>query len=449
MAIDFKSNINLGKNQLQNALLHPTSTAPSSPSEGQVYFDTSVGDKKLYVYDGSAWIDVTGDIRTITAGTGIGVTNGSGGDAEVSFSHLGLESLTAISSESADEIFMYDTSLGGAAYLSVNSASGITIDSANNDLKLSSIPNSSLTNSTFQVVGGNGLTGGGSATSLGSSSTLAVGAGTGISVGSDAVAVKGASSLSDDTIVMWDDTNGQFVDTVITQNASTNVVTIDDDLIVSGDLTVQGSLTSLETTNTAITDNVIVLNSGETGAGITSVTSGIEIDRGSAGNKTFVYHETNGQWELSGQLKISDIPSVSSGVGSFLIQNDTPGDAGEVKKMPLADVRDALGVSSMSLTLEPSSGTQASGAVWVTKSGNTYTVEHQMGTKFIIAQVYDSTDFSTAFVEIKRNSDNQVQVVFAQSVTDGDYYLSLQATRFQTHGDDGNIQGGGGGQIGG
>jgi hypothetical protein len=344
---------------------------------------------------------------------------------------------------------MYDTSLGGAAYLSVNSASGITIDSANNDLKLSSIPNSSLTNSTFQVVGGNGLTGGGSATSLGSSSTLAVGAGTGISVGSDAVAVKGASSLSDDTIVMWDDTNGQFVDTVITQNASTNVVTIDDDLIVSGDLTVQGSLTSLETTNTAITDNVIVLNSGETGAGITSVTSGIEIDRGSAGNKTFVYHETNGQWELSGQLKISDIPSVSSGVGSFLIQNDTPGDAGEVKKMPLADVRDALGVSSMSLTLEPSSGTQASGAVWVTKSGNTYTVEHQMGTKFIIAQVYDSTDFSTAFVEIKRNSDNQVQVVFAQSVTDGDYYLSLQATRFQTHGDDGNIQGGGGGQIGG
>jgi hypothetical protein len=447
MAIKYKSNIDLGGLQLQHATLHPVSSAPTSiTNEGQVYWNTS--DDKLYVYNGSSWIDVSGDVRQIDAGTGISVSGGSGGTATVSLSHLGLESLTAIGSESADEIFMYDTSLGGAAYLSVNSASGITIDSATNDLKLASIPNSSLANSTFQVVGGNGLTGGSSATSLGSSSTLAVGAGTGISVGTDAVAVKGASSLSDDTIVRWDDTNGQFVNTVITQNAATGVVTIGDDLVVTGDLTVQGSLTSIETTNTAIADNVIVLNSGETGAGITSVTSGIEIERGSEGNKTFVYHETNGQWELSGRLKISDIPT-DTAVGSFLIQNTTALDAGEIKKMPLADVRDALGVSNMTVLLEPSSGTQASGAVWVTKSSNTYTVEHQMGTKFIMAQVFDSTNYETVFVETKRNGDNQIQIVFADTVTDGGYYLSLQATRFQSHGDGGGIQDGGGGQIGG
>ena len=446
MAINFKSNIDLGGLALQFATLHPASSAPTSIAvEGQVYWNT--GDDKLYVHNGSGWIDVSGDVRQIDAGTGISVSGGSGGTATVSLSHLGLETLAAISSENADAIFFYDVSSSSSAYLTCNTTSGIEISGTS--LQLSSIPNASLANSTFQVVGGNGLTGGGSATSLGSSDTLAVGAGTGISVSADAVAVKGASSLSDDTLVMWDDTNGQFVDTNVSQNATTGVVTVDDDLVVTGDLTVQGSLTSIETTNTAIKDNVIVLNSGETGAGITSVTSGIEIERGSEGNKTFVYHETNGQWELSGQLKISDIPSISSGLGSFYVQNDTTGDAGEIKKMAVADVRDALGVSSMSLTLEASSGTQATGAVWVTKSGNTYTVEHQMGTKFIIAQVYDSTNFSTAFVEIKRNSDNQVQVVFAQSVTDGDYYLSLQATRFQSHGDDGNLQGGGGGQIGG
>lgn len=446
MPISFKSNIDLGGLALQFATLHPASSAPTSIAvEGQVYWNT--GDDKLYVHNGSGWIDVSGDVRQIDAGTGISVSGGSGGTATVSLSHLGLETLAAISSENADAIFFYDVSSSSSAYLTCNTTSGIEISGTS--LQLSSIPNASLANSTFQVVGGNGLTGGGSATSLGSSDTLAVGAGTGISVSADAVAVKGASSLSDDTLVMWDDTNGQFVDTNVSQNATTGVVTVDDDLVVTGDLTVQGSLTSIETTNTAIKDNVIVLNSGETGAGITSVTSGIEIERGSEGNKTFVYHETNGQWELSGQLKISDIPSISSGLGSFYVQNDTTGDAGEIKKMAVADVRDALGVSSMSLTLEASSGTQATGAVWVTKSGNTYTVEHQMGTKFIIAQVYDSTNFSTAFVEIKRNSDNQVQVVFAQSVTDGDYYLSLQATRFQSHGDDGNLQGGGGGQIGG
>jgi len=445
MALVFKSHIDLGGLQLQKAVIHPLSSDPQNASEGQIYWNT--GDDKLYVYNGSAWLDVTGDVRSISAGTGIAVSDGSGGDATVSLSHLGLENLAAISAENADGIFFYDASGASSAYLYPNATTGITIDGTT--LKLASIPNASLANSTFQVVGGNGLTGGSSATSLGSSSTLAVGAGTGITVGTDAVAVKGASSLSDDTIVMWDDTNGQFVDTVITQNPSTNAVTIDDDLIVSGDLTVQGSLTSIETTNTAITDNVIVLNSGETGTGITSVTSGIEIDRGLAGNKTFVYHETNGQWELSGQLKISDIPSVSSGVGAFLIQNDDTNDAGEVKKMPLADVRDALGVSNMTVALEASSGTQATGAVWVTKSGNTYTVEHQMGTKFVMCEVYDSTDFISVMVEIKRSSDNAVQVIFADSVTDGDYYLSIQATRFQSHGDDGNIQGGGGGQIGG
>lgn len=447
MAIKYKSNIDLGGLALQFATLHPASSAPTNPSptEGQVYWDT--GDDKLYISDGSSWIDVSGDVRQIDAGGGIAVSGGSGGTATVSLSHLGLESLAAVSGESAvDSIFFYDVSESTSAYLTCSTATGIEISGTS--LQLSSIPNSSLANSTFQVVGGNGLTGGGSATSLGSSSTLAVGAGTGISVAADAVAVKGASSLSDDTIVRWDDTNGQFVDTVITQNASTGVVTVGDDLVVTGDLTVQGALTSIETTNTAITDNVIVLNSGETGAGITSVTSGIEIERGTEGNKTFVYHETNGQWELSGQLKISDIPT-DSDVGSFLIQNTTAGDAGEVKKMPLADVRDALGVSNMTVTLEASSGTQASGAVWVTKSSNTYTVEHQMGTKFIMAQVYDSTNYETVFVETKRNSDDQIKIVFADSVTDGDYYLSLQATRFQTHGDDGNIQGGGGGQIGG
>ena len=52
-------------------------------------------------------------------------------------------------------------------------------------------------------------------------------------------------------------------------------------IIIDGNLTVSGSTTSVETTNSTITDNIIVLNQGETGAGITAVTSGIEIERGS------------------------------------------------------------------------------------------------------------------------------------------------------------------------
>ena len=65
-------------------------------------------------------------------------------------------------------------------------------------------------------------------------------------------------------------------------------------IIIDGNLTVSGSTTSVETTNSTIADNIIVLNEGETLAGIAggSGTSGIEIDRGSLTNVSFVYDDS-------------------------------------------------------------------------------------------------------------------------------------------------------------
>lgn len=63
-------------------------------------------------------------------------------------------------------------------------------------------------------------------------------------------------------------------------------------IIIDGNLTVSGTTTSVETTNSTITDNIIVLNQGETGAGITAGSSGIEIERGSLTNVSIVYDDT-------------------------------------------------------------------------------------------------------------------------------------------------------------
>ena len=68
------------------------------------------------------------------------------------------------------------------------------------------------------------------------------------------------------------------------------------DVIITGSLTVLGTTTSLETTNTQINDNVIILNQGEDGAGVTLGTSGIEIERGSLNNARWVYDETTDAW---------------------------------------------------------------------------------------------------------------------------------------------------------
>ena len=74
---------------------------------------------------------------------------------------------------------------------------------------------------------------------------------------------------------------------ITTDAGSTGNVAIDTHtLTVDGNLVVTGSSTTVSSTNTSITDNVIVLNSGESGAGVTSGTSGIEIDRGTADRKS-------------------------------------------------------------------------------------------------------------------------------------------------------------------
>jgi len=63
-------------------------------------------------------------------------------------------------------------------------------------------------------------------------------------------------------------------------------------IIIDGDLQVLGTRTASDVQDTIINDNTIVLNSGETGAGITYGTSGIEIERGSLDNVSFVYDDT-------------------------------------------------------------------------------------------------------------------------------------------------------------
>ena len=66
-------------------------------------------------------------------------------------------------------------------------------------------------------------------------------------------------------------------------------------VIVTGDLTVQGSTTTVTSQNLDIKDNILTLNSGETGAGITLNDSGLEMDRGTFVNALFTFNE-NIQW---------------------------------------------------------------------------------------------------------------------------------------------------------
>lgn len=67
-------------------------------------------------------------------------------------------------------------------------------------------------------------------------------------------------------------------------------------VFVQGNLVVGGNSTSVSKTDMDITDNIIELNKGETGAGVTLVTSGIKIDRGSLPSTYIYYRESDNKW---------------------------------------------------------------------------------------------------------------------------------------------------------
>lgn len=88
-------------------------------------------------------------------------------------------------------------------------------------------------------------------------------------------------------------------------------------VVIRGSLEVEGSTTTVESTDTLIHDNIITLNSGETGIGINALKnyqSGIEVDRGSAATARIVFDEQI-SWTLGG----------NSGVGTWKLENTADG----------------------------------------------------------------------------------------------------------------------------
>ena len=69
------------------------------------------------------------------------------------------------------------------------------------------------------------------------------------------------------------------------------------DLTISGNLTVSGTTTSINTETVTVDDNIIVLNNNATGA--PSQNAGIEIERGSSTNVVLRWDESSDKWQIT------------------------------------------------------------------------------------------------------------------------------------------------------
>ena len=79
MARLFVTSIDLNKNELLNARIQNLSAAPSTPVTGQIYYNTI--SNILFFYNGTTWIQATGDTETVQDIVGAFVVGGTGIDA--------------------------------------------------------------------------------------------------------------------------------------------------------------------------------------------------------------------------------------------------------------------------------------------------------------------------------------------------------------------------------
>ena len=78
--------------------------------------------------------------------------------------------------------------------------------------------------------------------------------------------------------------------------SSGNTITLDTGtqagtVVVTGDLQINGTQTTVNSQTLDLVDNIITLNKGESGSGITENTAGIQIDRGTATDALLVFDE--------------------------------------------------------------------------------------------------------------------------------------------------------------
>lgn len=79
------------------------------------------------------------------------------------------------------------------------------------------------------------------------------------------------------------------------------VKTFANDVIVSGNLTVNGTTTTVNTQDLLVADNIVIINNGEVGAGVTKGFAGIQVDRGTLTDYQFLFDEVSDTFRI-GQI---------------------------------------------------------------------------------------------------------------------------------------------------
>lgn len=320
--IDLTGN-NLSNSHLINAVLETAASDPVTDlSEGRIYYNTA--SDAIKVYDGTTWVGI-GEIISVLGTTGevdVSVVDGvatislpstisadiSGNAATATYATTaGTANAVAVNSVAlgTDTTGNYVASVGGTDGVSVTgTGEGAAVTIANTDKGSSQNIFKNVSDGTTTIVADT------------NDDTLTVSAGTGISVSANATT--DTLTISNTGVTSISGTANE-----VTVSASTGSVTIGlpdsvqitTDLTVGGNLVVNGTTTTLNTTELLVEDNIITLNSGVTGT--PALNAGIEVERGTSPNVVIRWNEGTDTWELTrdgtNYEEITTVGTITSG----------------------------------------------------------------------------------------------------------------------------------------
>ena len=290
---------------------------PNSPTSGQEFSASG----KTWRWNGSKWISSTSALQLTT------------------LNDVGDVTITAVSN---GQIIKWN----GSAWVNAADNAGTTINS------IDDITDVTITSAaTGQFLKWNGTAWVNDAIDLGTDTTGNYVSG--LTQGTGVTVTHTPSEGSSPTIAI-----GQDVST----SASVTFLKVETtgDVVVGGNLTVNGTTTTLNTETLAVEDNIVVLNSNVTGP--PSTNAGIEVERGTSANVLIRWNETNDQWEFTNDgTTYGDIAAL----GTIELGTDTTGNF-------VSDITQGTGVTVTHTPGEGSSPTVAIGQAVGTSASVTF-----------------------------------------------------------------------------